>query len=92
VRIPQIGRTEPLVRQAQAFLDWVVNGRSCPSGVAEALVIVETLEAATWSLRNGGQYCPIPVPQLVGSAESDRHFVDPPMVRGVSYPDYFPAP
>ncbi|MEE9294169.1 MAG: Gfo/Idh/MocA family oxidoreductase [Phycisphaerae bacterium] len=59
VRIPRIERSEPLVNQANAFLDCVLDGGPCRSGGAEGRGVVEVLEAATESSRLGGSFCPV---------------------------------
>ena len=59
VRLPAIRPGEPLVNQAQAFLEWVLDGKPCASGVREGWDVARVLEAATHSMRNGGVMCPV---------------------------------
>lgn len=63
VHLPAIKRSEPLLDQARAFAEWVLNGKPAPAGSAEGLSVVATLEAATRSLATGGSFC------LVGEVE-----------------------
>jgi predicted dehydrogenase len=60
VHLPKIDHVEPLVNQANAFLDIVLEGAPCRSGGAEAEAVVAVLEAATRSLRDGGGRCAVP--------------------------------
>jgi predicted dehydrogenase len=62
VHLPKVDSTEPLINQANAFLDSVVDGVPCRSGGAEAEAIAAVLEAATRSLQSGGVLCPCSVP------------------------------
>ena len=55
--VPAIHSREPLQNQAEAFLDWVLEGRSAPSGVREAWNIARVLDAATRSMRQAGVMC-----------------------------------
>jgi len=91
VRIPSIGRTEPLVNQANAFLDWVIDGVPCASGAAEAARVAEVLEAATISLANEGAYCPIPAPLVLCDARADRDSIEIGSFSRASYPDFIPT-
>jgi len=59
VHLPKIDHVEPLVNQANAFLDTVLDGAPCRSGGPEAEGVVAVLEAATQSLRNGGGRCAV---------------------------------
>lgn len=59
VHLPSVRQTEPLVNQAQAFLDWVLEGKSHPSGAACGLDVVRVLEAALRSMKNEGVMCPV---------------------------------
>ncbi len=59
VRLPHIDYGEPLVKQANAFLDTVLDGAPCRSGPAEARAIVAVLEATCESIRQGGRMCPV---------------------------------
>lgn len=54
---PAIQTREPLQNQAEAFLDWVLEGRAAPSGVHEAWNIARVLDAATRSMRQAGVMC-----------------------------------
>lgn len=55
--VPAIPSREPLRNQAEAFLDWVLEGRAAPSGVREAWDIARVLGAATRSMRQAGVMC-----------------------------------
>lgn len=57
VHLPKVDRTEPLINQANAFLDSVLNAAPCRSGVYEALAVVSVLQAASASLQSGGRMC-----------------------------------
>lgn len=59
VYLPKIDRAEPLVNQATAFLDSVLDAKPCRSGGPEAIGVIATLEAAQESLRSGGAFCPL---------------------------------
>ncbi|MBU0718125.1 MAG: Gfo/Idh/MocA family oxidoreductase, partial [Planctomycetes bacterium] len=59
VYLPAIRRTEPLVAQAEAFLDWVLDGTPAGPDVMDGWLVVKTLEAATQSMSNGGAMCPV---------------------------------
>lgn len=59
VYLPRIDRVEPLINQAHAFLDTVLNQQPCRSGGKEAQAIVAVLEAASRSLRSGGILCKV---------------------------------
>lgn len=54
VYLPAIRRTEPLINQAEAFLDWIVEGKPSPCGVNEGLQTALILEAADRSMRSRG--------------------------------------
>ena len=60
VHIPRIDMAEPLDLECRHFVDCVRSGAAPRSDGASALRVVELLEAATRSLRAGGQ------PQLLG--------------------------
>jgi len=64
VYLPQIDRVEPLVNQANAFLDTVLKGAPCRSGPTEAQAVVAVLEAASLSIREAGRMCPVESPLL----------------------------
>jgi predicted dehydrogenase len=57
VHLPAIRRSEPLLEQARAFAEWVLDGRSARAGGTDGLSVVATLEAATRSLQTGGATC-----------------------------------
>jgi predicted dehydrogenase len=59
VHLPRIDHVEPLVSQANAFLDSVLDGVTCRSGPVEAQAVVAVLEAAAESIRSGGRMCPV---------------------------------
>ncbi len=59
VHVPTVNRSEPLVNQANAFLDSVLEGKPCRCGAEEAAAVIAALEAATTSIRNDGRRCAI---------------------------------
>jgi predicted dehydrogenase len=59
VHLPKIDREEPLVLQAKAFRDCILDGAACRSGCVEAEGVVAVLEAAMESLRSGGRMTPV---------------------------------
>lgn len=59
VHLPRVDSVEPLIEQANAFLDSVLDGAPCRSGVSEGAAVVEILEAAQASIRNGGALSPV---------------------------------
>ncbi len=61
VHLPRIDHVEPLITQANAFLDTVLDNAPCRSGPVEAQAIVAVLEAATESTRQGGGFCPVEI-------------------------------
>lgn len=63
VHVPTVARSEPLVNQAHAFIEAVLDGATLRSGAPEAIAVVEVLEAATWSIQNEGRFSPIPIAQ-----------------------------
>ena len=69
VHLPRIAGVEPLVNQAKAFLDTVIDGKPCPSDATHAIGIVAVLEAAMASLASGGRFCPLK-PQGIGATAS----------------------
>lgn len=68
VQVPQIDRVEPLVNQANAFLDTVLEGKPGRSGGGEAEAVVAVLEAATRSLETGGTMCAVSSPCVTEEA------------------------
>jgi len=72
VHLPKIDREEPLVNQAKAFLDSVLNGAPCRSGGLEADGVVAVLETATKSLANGGRMTPVTPALVAGTVSVDR--------------------
>lgn len=59
MHVPAIRQSEPLVNQAQAFLDWVLQGKKSLSDARCGLDVVAVLEAATRSMAEGGAMCPV---------------------------------
>ena len=51
---PYLKQIEPLKAECQQFIDSINNGRISPSSGEEGLKVVQVLEAATSSLKNGG--------------------------------------
>ena len=64
VNLPRIDCVEPLVNQANAFLDTVLEGVPCRSGGQEGKDVVAVLEAATRSLQSGGAMCAVSPPHV----------------------------
>lgn len=59
VLLPAIHRKEPLVNQAQAFIDWVQTGVPQGPTAQDGWRVAKVLEAAMLSMRNGGVMCPV---------------------------------
>jgi len=59
MRLPRIEPVEPLVEQARAFLDAVLEGAACRSDAYSAIGVIAVLEAAAASIRGGGGLIPI---------------------------------
>ncbi len=59
VRIPAIRRAEPLLKQAETFVNWVLDGHPTGPSASDALAVVRTLEAAMTSIQNGGGMVPV---------------------------------
>ena len=59
MHLPTVHHVEPLINQANAFLDCILEGAPCRSGPTEATAIVSVLEAATESAQLGGRMCPV---------------------------------
>jgi predicted dehydrogenase len=55
VHIPKLATTEPLVAQCRHFVDCILTGKEPVTGAEEATAVVEILEAATASQKNGGE-------------------------------------
>lgn len=75
VSVPAIRRTEPLLKQAEAFIDWVLDGKPSDADARAGAAVVRTLEAAMVSMRNGGVMVPVdttiePKSRLLASAEA----------------------
>ncbi len=66
IHLPRIERVEPLVNQANAFLDTVMDNAACRSGALEAEAVVAVLDAATRSLKEGGKMCAVSPPRAAG--------------------------
>ncbi len=62
VHLPKVDLVEPLINQANAFLDSVLEGKPSRSGLGDGLSVVAVLEAAQRSLRSGGGLCRVEVP------------------------------
>lgn len=54
VFLPNVGHAEPLVNQANAFIDAVTGQAPCNSGISEARDVIDVLEAAAKSMTLGG--------------------------------------
>jgi len=61
VHLPAIRRTEPLLKQAETFVGWVLDGSPEGPDAMDGWIVVRTLEAAMQSMRNGGAMTPIRV-------------------------------
>ncbi len=61
VHLPAIRRTEPLLKQAETFVAWVLDGSPEGPDAMDGWIVVRTLEAAMQSMRNGGAMTPIRV-------------------------------
>lgn len=59
VSVPTITRVEPLVNQAEAFVDSVETSAPCRSRAMEAANVLAVVEAATTSMAEGGRMCPV---------------------------------
>jgi predicted dehydrogenase len=59
VHLPSVPAGEPLTSQARAFVEWVLDGKSNPSGGRYGRDVVRTLEAATASMAAGGTMTPV---------------------------------
>jgi predicted dehydrogenase len=55
VHIPKLQTVEPLAEQCRHFVDCVLTGKEPITGIGEATAIVEILEAATLSQKQGGE-------------------------------------
>jgi predicted dehydrogenase len=63
VTIPYIGTAEPLRAECQHFLTCVRSGQPPLSDGMAGLAVVAVLEAANYSLENGGRYEPVTLPE-----------------------------
>lgn len=69
--IPYVRQTEPLKVECQHFLDCIRNEAKCESGGLEGLAVVQILESASVSLKNGGARAAIAgSPQPAGKSDS----------------------
>lgn len=59
VHLPAIRTVEPLVNQAEAFLDWILTGRQAGPGARDGWQVAAILEAAMRSIRAGGVMVPV---------------------------------
>ena len=79
---PYIKQYEPLKRECQHFLDCVRTGEEPESGGIEALKVIEVLEAAMKSLKNGGGEVFLQnIPALKETSAPSSHTVDGPLQR-----------
>lgn len=72
VYLPRIDKGEPLVNQANAFVDAVLNGSAVRSDGAGAADVVSVLEAITSSMEQGGRTCPVVSPLVEKSASFEK--------------------
>lgn len=70
MHVPAIRQSEPLVNQAQAFLDWVLQGKKSLSDARYGLDVVAVLEAATRSMAEGGTMCPVDAGAIAALCEA----------------------
>lgn len=54
IHVPYLKQTEPLKVECQQFVDCIKKGKKSESSGREGLMVVQVLEAASKSLRNGG--------------------------------------
>jgi predicted dehydrogenase len=59
VHVPAIRRTEPLMRQAEAFVAWVLDGQRPECDGMDGARVVAVLAAAMESMRNNGAMMPV---------------------------------
>ncbi len=59
VHLPAIRAVEPLVNQAEAFLDWIQTGRPSGPDVRDGWRVAAILETAMRSIRAGGVMVPV---------------------------------
>jgi len=59
VHLPAIRRVEPLVTQAEAFIDWVQTGTQAGPDAMDGWNVARILDAAMRSMKNGGVMCPV---------------------------------
>ena len=78
VHVPHLKQVEPLVNQANAFLDAVLDRTPCRAGAPEADVVIAVLEAATRSLQSDGRSCPVSSTVTGEPAYADRATLAPP--------------
>jgi predicted dehydrogenase len=69
---PCLEQREPVRVECQHFLDCIRSGSRPESGGLEGLQVVEILEAATRSLRDGGARIPLPLPQIPVDSSDTR--------------------
>lgn len=82
VHIPAIRRTEPLVNQAEAFIQWARSGEPAGPTALDGWRVARVLEAAMRSMRDGGRMYPVDAENpAVGAAAS----------AGVEYVTAMPA-
>jgi predicted dehydrogenase len=59
VSLPAIRQSEPLVKQAEAFVGWIKTGEQCGPDARDGLSVIRVLEAATESIRTNGAMCSV---------------------------------
>jgi hypothetical protein len=72
VHLPAIRQSEPLVNQAEAFLDWVLDGTPRGPDAANGWAVAKILEAAMRSIKNGGAMCPVDLDAAEVCTEASR--------------------
>ena len=90
VQIPKIDLVEPLVAQANAFLDRVLGSDSVNARDDDALAVIEVVEAACESMARDGVLCPVRrrTPSAVGDRSADIRSIRKPLVKGREKPEH----
>ncbi len=84
VHLPAVRQTEPLLNQAEAFIDWVLTGTPSGPDAIDGLNVAKVLEAAMQSMNNGGAMCEVKAetPSLCKTASSHAHTLEYPPSPG----------
>ena len=76
VHLPAIRRTEPLVNQAEAFIEWVATGEPKGPTAQDGWNVAKVLEAAVRSMNHGGVMCRVHVDGATVHREASAHVYD----------------